>query len=156
MKAYIISSFLKGDENEISFLIKRVFDEFVAPDYTKEGNDFFYNFIKPANLLSRAEIGNLILTIKSEGKITGMIEVRDNFHICLLFVDKNHHGKGLSKLLFNKALDEIRKNSPYISFIEVNSSLYAIGAYKSLGFQLIGEMKEANGIKYFPMVCYLK
>lgn len=155
MNDYSICSFSQGKENDVFQLIKNVFDEFVAPDYSQDGNEFFYSYIDPACIIERFNNGNLILTASFGNEIIGMIEVRDWFHICLLFVSKNHQRKGISRLLFEKALNEILNNKPEIRFIEVNASPFSVEIYKRLGFNIISERQERNGIIYIPMILTL-
>lgn len=42
-----IEKYQKGQEYDISNLIRKVYDEFVSCDYTEEGNQFFYDWIQP-------------------------------------------------------------------------------------------------------------
>jgi predicted GNAT family N-acyltransferase len=77
-----------------------------------------------------------------------MIEVRANNHICLFFVDKKYHNKGIGKLLFNEILKKLKEKT---NFIEVNASSFSEKIYLRLGFIKTGELTEKNGIKFIPM-----
>lgn len=82
------------------------------------------------------------------GRIIGMIEVRDNNHICLFFVDKKYHNKGIGRELFNEMLLKIKGKTEYL---EVNASPFSEEIYSKLGFKSIGNITEINGILFIPM-----
>ncbi|MEI6766667.1 MAG: GNAT family N-acetyltransferase [Bacteroidota bacterium] len=151
-----IGEFKQGTEHEVSQLISSVFDEFVAPDYTEGGVNFFKEFIRPEKFMERIMKGDFILVAADEDKIVGMIEVRDNDHISLLFVDKNYQRRLIAKNLFQEALKHCRSIDPELSMFYVHASPYSIPAYHKIGFAAIGGMKEANGIFYLPMAMTLQ
>jgi predicted GNAT family N-acyltransferase len=147
-----LREFHAGDEYALAKMIKEVFDEFVAPDYSAEGNEFFYSFVLAEKIAERAANGNIICCAVCCDEIVGMIEVRDNFHICLLFVKKENMRNGIAGKLFEKVIEQIRLSNDCIKFIEVNASPYSLEIYKKLGFSVTGDIRETNGIKYIPMV----
>ena len=105
-----IVDFQIGDETELSNLVHTVFKEFVAPDYSTAGNEFFYSFIQAENFISRfITKGDLILIAKSTDKMVGMIEIRDLNQISLLFVDEQFHGRGIAKMLFNESVNRCKQ-----------------------------------------------
>lgn len=144
----MIKPFSTGQENEVHNLIASVFNEFVGFEYTEEGNQVFNDFIKPEKILERHKNGNIILTYIKYGRIIGMIEVRDNNHICLFFVDKKYHNKGIGRELFNEMLLKIKGKTEYL---EVNASPFSEEIYSKLGFKSIGNITEINGILFIPM-----
>lgn len=143
-----IDKYLDGRIQELSDFIRIVFDEFVGLDYSAEGNKVFYEFISPENLAKRLAVGNLLITAQENGEIIGMIEVRDNIHICLFFVDKEYQGRGIGRNLFEAALKQIGNKTDYI---DVNASPYSEPIYAALGFEKTGELREVDGIKFIPM-----
>lgn len=146
-----IEDFRKGEEQDISLLVARVFDEYVSPDYLPEGNRFFHDFIKPEKFVERHELGTIILTAKDNDLIIGMIEVRTLNHISLLFVDKNYQRRMIAKNLFQEALRRCRAVEPGLSMFFVHASPFSVPVYQKLGFTALSGMKEANGIFYLPM-----
>jgi predicted GNAT family N-acyltransferase len=132
-------------------LIKKVFDEFVSIDYSEEGNRFFYEWIKPSKIAERQlkEINLWVAFIDS--KLVGMIEIRDNKYISLLFVYKEYQGQGIAKKLFDKSLKEIIRRDPKLDKFYVHASPYSIPIYKKMGFTETGNIQVENGIKYLPM-----
>ena len=77
----IFEYFKTGEEFEISDLIKKVYDEFVAPDYTPDGNAFFYAFIKPETIVMRQEIQNNILLAYADDILAGT-PARTELNLC--------------------------------------------------------------------------
>ena len=151
-----IEKYQKGQEIAIYQLIKRVYDEFVAIDYCKEGNNFFYNWIQPSKIAER-QLNQTNVWIAFEAReLVGMIEIRDNKFISLLFVDKIYQGQGIAKRLFNESLKEIIKRDPVLDKFYVHASPYSIPIYKKMGFIATDNLREENGIKYLPMEMKIK
>jgi predicted GNAT family N-acyltransferase len=146
-----ILKYTKGQEEEISKFVRYVYDEFVAYDYKKEGNHLFYEWIKPENIAKRQHENKSILLAMNGNIITGMIEIRDNTHISLLFVDKEYQRKGISRKLLDKSIANCLKHDQHLKKFTVHASPYSIPAYERLGFNATSEMQEFNGIKYLPM-----
>ncbi len=137
-------------------LIRKVYDEFVAPDYSEQGNAFFYDWISPGKIAERQkDIINLFEAF-ADNVLIGMIEIRDDSYISLLFVDKNFHKMGIAKKLFRTALENCVKKTGQIEKFYVHASPYSIPVYQRLGFKESAQMQEENGIKYMPMEIELK
>jgi GNAT superfamily N-acetyltransferase len=156
MNTIRIDRYQIGQEIMIHQLIKKVYDEFVSIDYSNEGTRFFYEWIKPSKIAERQfnQINLWIAFIDS--KLVGMIELRDNKYISLLFVDKEYQGQGIAKKLFDKSLKEIIRRDPQIDKFYVHASPYSIPIYKKMGFFETDNMQEENGMKYLPMEMTIK
>ena len=143
---------LKGEEEAVSELVEEVFDGFVAPDLAAEGVAEFKRFISPEALREKAAEGDaFVLTAKDGGDIVGVIAVRDNRHIFLIFVQDDFQRKGVAKRLFSMALERCRRDNPGLAGITVNSSPYAVPIYESLGFVPTEPERVKNGIRHTPM-----
>ena len=142
---------MPGEEVEVSELVARVFDEYVAADCTLEGIQEFLGYIAPDLMAVRSQAGHFAWVAKVKGKIVGMIEMRNDEHISLLFVDKGYQGRGISRGLFERAMVRSLKAEPDVREISVNSSSYAVGVYERLGFERCGPKERKNGISYIPM-----
>jgi GNAT superfamily N-acetyltransferase len=151
MTAIEIKPFSPGQEQVVSQLIKEVYDEFVAPDYSEKGNLFFYAFIDPEAIYSRQYIQNTILLAFRDGILAGMIEMRDNSRVSLLFTRKEFMHQGIAHKLLNEAISHCLIHNPNLKIISVHASPYSIPIYQKLGFIPISSMQEANGILYMPM-----
>lgn len=146
-----IQKFENGQETEIHKLIKRVYDEFVATDYSDEGNNTFYDWIHPSKIVERQKSQINLWVAFVDSRLVGMIEIRDNMHISLLFVDKKHHGCGIAKGLFHESLKTCIQRDPSLDKFYVHASPFSIPIYKKLGFVETNSMQENHGIKYMPM-----
>ena len=146
-----ISQYESGQEFMISELIKRVYDEFVSIDYADEGNHFFYDWIDPIKIAERQKVQPTIFIASIASKIVGMIEIRDNNRISLLFVDKAYQGKGIAKKLFQKSLENCIKTIGSIDKFYVHASPFSIPIYERLGFVKTDIMQVKFGIKFLPM-----
>ncbi|MDP4187401.1 MAG: GNAT family N-acetyltransferase [Bacteroidota bacterium] len=151
-----IIPYQKGQEEAIYQLIKKVYDEFVAVDYSVEGNDFFYDWIKPKNIAKRQKKQVNLWVAHSDSKIVGMIEIRDNKYLSLLFVDKEYQRRGIATSLFREALKVCIRRDPKMKKIHLHSSPFAIPVYKKMGFVPTDSILEENGIKYLPMEMAIK
>lgn len=135
-------------------LVNNVFSEFVAVDYSEEGNNTFNNYLKVKykEIADGLENGHKKMWgYYKNGEVIGVIATRDISHISLMFVDKKHHRKGIARQLFNAVLAELKKNED-ITQLTVNSSPYAVEIYERLGFAKTGVQQEKDGIVFTPMV----
>jgi GNAT superfamily N-acetyltransferase len=151
MESIKIEKYQKGQETAIYQLIKRGYDEFVAVDCSEKGNRFFYDWIQPEKIAERQKDQINIWVAISDSKIIGMIGIRENKYISLLFVDKEYQGHGIAKRLFNESLKTCLQRDPSLRIFYVHASPFSIPVYRKLGFIETAEMQEENGIKYLPM-----
>ncbi|MFB6342021.1 GNAT family N-acetyltransferase [Saccharicrinis sp. FJH62] len=153
---YKIQPYRKGQEKDISKLVGKVYDEYVAPDYTEKGNRFFYDWIEPEKIADRQVEQSNLLVATNNTRIIGMIEIRENRNISLLFVDQNYHGKGIARELYKAALEICCSRDKQLNKFYVHASPFSIPVYERLGFKATGKMQEEHGIKYLPMEMDLK
>lgn len=138
------------EANHVFELVKSGFDEFVKPDLTEEGTVEFFE--ASHSFIHERPDNHFIFVARLENEIIGMIDVRDNSHICLFFVPKEFHHQGIGRRLLDQAISRCCLQIPQIKTMDVNSSTFAVKAYKSLGFVQIQEVQLVNGIKFVPMI----
>ncbi len=80
-ETWIIRPMRPGEESEVCELVKRVFDEFIAPDYSQEGIDEFFGYAQSDALAQRSQNNHFVLLAIVEGRPVGMLEVRDYGHV---------------------------------------------------------------------------
>lgn len=141
-----------GEETEVCELIIRSFNEFVASSCSQEGIREFLKYAQSNSLLKRSQTNHFVLVATERDKIVGMIEIRDNKHISMLFVDKAYHRRGISKRLVRSSLEISRLHNPNLREFSVNSSPYAVTIYEKLGFFPKSPEQTMNGIRFVPMV----
>ncbi len=140
-----------GDEAGVVDLVLRIFSEFVAPQFSQEGIAEFKKFVSADALADRLRTGNIFLIAESGKEIIGVIEMRENSHIALLFVEKSRQRRGIAKELVRKSIEICRNRNPEIQKITVNSSPNAFIAYQKIGFVSVENEKIKDGIRFIPM-----
>jgi GNAT superfamily N-acetyltransferase len=152
----IYKPYEEGQEKDISDMIWDVFSEFEAPEYSKEGINIFKDFINPQRLADDIRYNGFKIYCCFEGDIlAGVLALRNQKHISLLFVRKSHHKKGIARELVRMIIEYIQKANPYVHELTVNSSPYAVEIYKKLGFTATDTMQEKDGIIYMPMIKFI-
>lgn len=132
-------------------LVKKVFDEFEAQEYSPEGVATFYAHLEQYIIPARLEKGPLQMWGAFEnGRLIGVIALENHNHVALLFVDKQYHRQGVATQLFHLVMAYcIQKN---IKQITVNSAPYAVSIYQRLGFVALDAEQVKNGIRFVPML----
>ena len=85
-----------------------------------------------------------------DSRLAGVVAMRDNTHLFHLFVPRALHRRGIALYLWQaaRAASIARGNTTGFT---VNSSVYALPFYESLGFVATAPRVEADGIAYVPM-----
>lgn len=130
----------------------RTFLEFEGDVYPPEGVRSFEDFITDSELKRRFIMGKYqMLVASSGGKVVGMISLRNETHISLLFVDRHYHKRGIGRALIlalaNYVRDEIGRTA-----LTVNASPYGVEFYHRVGFQDMGPEMQRDGIIFTPMI----
>jgi GNAT superfamily N-acetyltransferase len=141
-----------GEEVSVCNLVARSFNEYIAPGFSEEGIEEFFKYSNPRAFKRRLESGYFTMVAESGGKLAGMIEMRENKHISMLYVDKAYHRKGVAKELVRQAMEEISSNNESPKDITVNSSRYAVPFYERLGFIQYEDEKSIYGVIHIPMM----
>lgn len=148
----VVRNAYKTDWDEAMKLAWDTFEEFNAPEYSELGISNFKNFVNDNMLYKMFVMGHyqMMVARKKSGELIGMITIRDNNHISLLFVDSVYHRCGVGKALVNFAAMYVRDEEG-LDKVTVNSSPYAVDFYHRLGFKDIkGEIVQ-DGIRITPM-----
>ncbi len=148
--------FVNCDEWEDAMgLAWKTFLEFEGDVYPPEGIRSFEDFITDSALKRMFVMGAYqMMGAFFDGKMVGMISLRNKTHISLLFVDRHYHRRGIGRAL-------ILALSGYVSAevgqnrLTVNASPYGVDFYHHLGFQDIGPEKQQDGIIFTPMFLYI-
>lgn len=146
----MVRKLTEEDLTSALILVKDVFDAFEAPDYSEEGINAFYDFIKDEAVYQKLKNGEMqFWGAFCENRMVGVIAIRNKNHISLLFVDGKHHRKGIGKALFEQV--KLYVQSRGLKEITVHSSPYAIPVYHKLGFIDTDRELISNGIRFTPM-----
>ena len=145
--------FVSGDEwEEAMELAWKTFLEFAGDVYPPEGIRSFEDFITDSTLKRMFIMGAYqVMAAYDHEKMVGMISLRNETHISLLFVDRYYHRKGIGKALIS-GLSKYVKEEIGKSQITVNASPYGVDFYHRLGFRDVGPQKQQDGIIFTPML----
>ncbi len=135
----------------VSAMVIAAFDEFIAPDYGPEGIAEFHRFAAADALVARIAKDHFVRVAVAGSAPVGMIEIRENNHVALLFVEKAYQHHGVATSLLELALADARAASPDLARVTVNSSRFGVRAYEKLGFRQTGAERTVNGIVFIPM-----
>lgn len=129
----------------------RTFMKFEAKDYSVEGIRNFRSFISGGELRRSFLAGKYQMMVALDRKkIIGMISVRNENFISLLFVDACYHNQGVGKGLLT-AMCKYLKEEMGESFLTVRSAPYAVEFYHKLGFCDTSFEQVVAGIRTTPM-----
>jgi predicted GNAT family N-acyltransferase len=117
---------------------------------------FFYDWIQPSKIFERQKNQINLLVAFVDSRLVGMIEIRENKNISLLFVDKDYQGQGIAKRLFHESLMICIQRDSTLDKFYVHASPFSIPIYKKLGFVETDSLQENHGIKYLPMEMTIK
>ena len=139
-----------ADAEEISALIIELSEPFyVSPSRT--GAEPFLASVSAEAQRSYLSASNFSYYVaRSQGRIAGVIALRDNSHLFHLFVAKSCQGMRLSSQLWSLVKSKARQAGNPGEFT-VNSSLNAVAVYEKFGFVPRGETQKMHGIAFQPM-----
>ena len=140
-----------ADAQGVSRLILDAFVEFLEAEYSEEGRAEFIRHVQPEALVDRSRSGHFLLLAIAGGQPAGVIDLRDNDHVSLLFVDKGFQRQGIARELLARALSVARPTRPGLDRVTVNSSRFGVPIYERLGFRQTGPERTVNGIVFTPM-----
>lgn len=141
-----------NDWEEAMNLAWKTFLKFEAPVYPPRGTESFLEFISEPRLFEmfRERLYRMYIAVSESGSILGMITLRNETMISLLFVDEMYHRKGIGTQLIRYAASIIKEEYGK-DFCIVLSAPYALNFYRKLGFYVTGSMIINDGIYSTPM-----
>ncbi|MBQ3842674.1 MAG: GNAT family N-acetyltransferase [Ruminiclostridium sp.] len=126
-------------------LVWKVFLEYEAPDYSREGVEEFYKSIHDEKFLSKLTVYGAFTT--EDNELVGVTATRsEGTHIALFFVDGKYHRHGIGRMMFETAKERCPTKK-----MTVNSSPYALPIYRKLGFKDTALEQVINGLRFTPM-----
>ncbi|MBD1385529.1 GNAT family N-acetyltransferase [Mucilaginibacter rigui] len=81
------------------------------------------------------KITNQHFLVVEDGEITGFSSLTHNGHVDMLFVHRNHQGKGVAKLLLTE-IEQVAKNKKF-SIITTDASITARPVFEHFGFNVV-------------------
>jgi len=143
-----------GEEEETFDMIDRGFNAYVRDDFTSEGVEEFYRAIR---IMVFEHLPNHFIAVaENNSQIVGMIDIKENYHISIFFVEPSYMGKGIGRRLLSHAIMLCQQNKTDLIELEVHSSPWAVPVYIKLGFDPTGPEQQSRGIRYTRMIKALK
>jgi GNAT superfamily N-acetyltransferase len=141
----------RGEWEDAMGLAWKTFLQFEGDVYPPEGVRSFRDFITDSALKRMFTAGAYqVMAGFYQGRMVGMISLRNESHISLLFVDSAYHHRGIGRALI-LALEDYVRSEIGKNRLTVNASPYGVGFYHRLGFQDIEPEKQQDGIIFTPM-----
>ena len=145
-----IRAAIPDDSENISKLICVLVEKFIATEFSSKGRVFLLSTMTADAIRQSMQSGYRYHVAEIKGLLAGVVAVKGNAHLYHLFVAEQFHRKGIAKKLWQLAMKECLHDGNTGEFT-VNSSAYALGVYKKLGFVAQPGPKEKNGVVFYPM-----
>ena len=143
---------IEGDEDRVCQLIAHVFNEHVAPEYSKSGINKFLSSISSSRLKEfREDEKSFVIVAKEDRNILGMLASSEENHVNFLFVDSGSQHKGIGRQLIENAIKIIKSRNPRLTTITVCSSPNSQKFYEEIGFKATDLEQDDNGLRYTPL-----
>ncbi|KDM92834.1 GNAT family N-acetyltransferase [Photobacterium galatheae] len=144
-----------SDATPISELIQLSLRQHVLPTIAPQAHEMLLNSMSAQSIAKYLNQGYRYHVAESAaGDIIGVIGMKENSHLYHLFVHDDHHGKGLSRQLWETAKEVcIQHGNP--GQFTVNSALNAERVYLAFGFQRIDGIRHREGMVDVPMMLHL-
>ncbi len=149
MQPIVYAEMKAGEAASVCALAQQVFDEWVAPDCTREGKAEFSRFANSSAMAKRMCAGGFVLVARQGGNLVGVLEFAPPDRMALLFVTLRR--QGIARELLRHAIEKARAINPSLAKVTVHASPYAQTAYRRMGFRECGESTTDHGIRYIPM-----
>ena len=136
-------------------LVHASFRAHVASDWDPVAQESLLKDTSAEKLAVRIAESVIVLVFEDAGCMLGVILLPRPNLVQLCFVAPGHLGKGIGRALWEAARARIEERFPEVKTVELNSSPYAVAAYKALGFYPISEPFLRGGAVATRMACWL-
>ena len=143
------------DALAISSLVQACFIEHVAPDWESSAQQEFLRDTTAEKLAARIAESALVELYEDKGQILGVLLLPRPTLVQLFFVAPDQLRRGIGKALWEVARKHLEERYSEVKTVELNSSPYAVPAYKALGFFPISEPFRRRGAVAIRMACWL-
>jgi ribosomal protein S18 acetylase RimI-like enzyme len=152
---YTIRSSQSADAEMASALVQQSFIQLVGPDWEQHAINTF--LAETSGNCLRDLISKAAFTAVAEvqGRLVGFILMPSPALIGLLFVKPDFLRNGIANSLWQAARHHIEATCKEVKTVELNSTPYAVAAYRALGFYPISEPFSRGGCLATRMACWL-
>ena len=143
------------DATAISDVVRASFILHVAPDWEPAAQETLLAETSAEKLSVRITESVVVLVHEEEARLLGVILLPRPNLVQLCFVAPGHMGKGIGRSLWEAARARVEERFSEVKTVELNSSPFAVAAYKALGFYPISEPFLRGGAVATRMACWL-
>lgn len=144
-----------ADAAAVSALVQESFSEFVAHDWEPRACDLFMAQSSPERFAASIPEAAYAAVAQAGAELAGFILLSSPSLLAFLFVRRSWLRRGVASQLWNAAREYLEAHHPEVKTVELNSSPYAVGAYRALGFYPISEPFRRGGCLATRMACWL-
>jgi GNAT superfamily N-acetyltransferase len=144
-----------GDAPVISALVQESFTRFVAPDWEPRACDHFMHESSVERFAASIPQATYAAVAQAGSQLVGFILMPTPARLAFLFVRPAWVRRGVASQLWEAARGHVEAHHPAIKTVELNSSPYAVAAYRALGFYPISEPFRRGGCLATRMACWL-
>ena len=123
-------------------LVWQVFSEFEVPVFPPEGGPEYKRIIEETRQRKNISFYGAL----ANGKVVGVLGMRENNHIGYFYVDKRYHKRGIGRSLFERMMRDYD-----LKEFTVNAAPYGVPIYTRLGFSPTDKEQNVNGVIFTPM-----
>jgi GNAT superfamily N-acetyltransferase len=139
----------------ISQLVHLSFLELAASDWEPNARQVFLGESSPAAIATALKAPAFAAVETQDDVLAGFILMRKPSLLAMLFVHPGYLHQGIARRLWEAARAHVEATFPETKTVELNSTPYAVGAYRSLGFVPISTEFEIGGCRATRMACWL-
>lgn len=144
-----------ADAAAVSALVQEGFQQFVARDWEPQACDFFLAQSSAERFAASIPEAAFAAVAQGGGELAGFILLSSPSQLAFLFVRRSWLRRGIASRLWNAAREHLEAHYPTVKTVELNSSPYAVAAYRALGFYPISEPFRRAGCLATRMACWL-
>ncbi len=135
----------------VSALCLQAFMASIASSLPQQGIDTFRGLAAATAFGDRLAQDNLMRVAEHDGRLAGMIELKQGRHVAMLFIAPDQQRKGIGRRLVEAAIAHARADT-----LTVSAALSSVPAYQAYGFRCSGEVATSAGLVYQPMTLDLQ
>ena len=139
----------------IAALVQAGFIQHVAPDWEASAQRDFLKDTTAEKLAVPIGEAAFVAVYEHEAQMLGVLFMPRPTLVQLFFVAPGHLRQGIGRALWEAARVHLEEQHPEIKTVELNSSPYAVPAYRALGFFPISEPFLRRGAVATRMACWL-
>jgi GNAT superfamily N-acetyltransferase len=151
----LIRTIEASEAEPASVLVHTSFYALAAKDWEPSARATFHAETSPEQMHRKLGLAACALGAYAQDRLTGLLLMPGPAVLEMLFVHPEHLRRGVARLLWERARGEIERAFPAVKTVELNSTPYAVGFYRAMGFAPISSEFYFGGCRATRMACWL-